>query len=96
VSSFYDIIKAPVISEKAYANMERGMYSFWVDVDANKTQIKNAIQQAFGVRVVKVNTMNVEGKRKRVGKFVGQRANRKKAIVQLAEGQKIDALEGLV
>ncbi|PYE48116.1 50S ribosomal protein L23 [Deinococcus yavapaiensis] len=94
--SFYDIIKQPVISEKAYAGMERGVYSFWVDPKANKTQIKNAVQQAFGVRVVKVNTMNVEGKQKRVGKFQGYRADRKKAIVQLAEGQKIEALEGLV
>lgn len=96
MSSFYDIIKTPVISEKAYAGMERGVYSFWVEPKANKTQIKNAIQQAFGVRVVKINTMNVEGKVKRVGKFEGQRVNRKKAMVQLAEGQKIDALEGLV
>lgn len=94
--SFYDIIKAPVISEKAYAGMERGMYAFWVERDANKTEIKNAIQQAFGVRVVKVNTMNIPGKPKRVGKFMGHRPDRKKAIVQLAEGQKIEALEGLV
>ena len=96
MSSFYDIIKSPVISEKAYAGMERGTYSFWVERDANKTQIKNAVQQAFGVRVMKVNTMNIPGKPKRVGKFSGHRPDRKKAVVVLAEGQKIDALEGLV
>ncbi|WP_052326806.1 50S ribosomal protein L23 [Deinococcus peraridilitoris] len=76
--------------------MERGVYSFWVHQDANKTEVKNAIQQAFGVRVVKINMMNIAGKRKRVGKFEGHRVDRKKAMVKLADGQKIDALEGLV
>ncbi|WP_034386961.1 50S ribosomal protein L23 [Deinococcus sp. YIM 77859] len=92
--SHYDIIKQPVISEKAYAGMERGVYSFWVDPKATKTQIKAAIQNVFGVTVVGISTMNVPGKRKRVGKFVGQRPDRKKAIVRLAEGQTIQALEG--
>lgn len=92
--SHYDIIKQPVISEKAYAGMERGVYSFWVDPKATKTEIKAAIQNVFGVTVVGISTMNVPGKRKRVGKFVGQRADRKKAIVRLAEGQTIQALEG--
>ena len=93
--SYYDIIKQPVISEKAYAGMERGVYSFWVSPKATKTEIKAAVQQAFGVRVVGISTMNVAGKRKRVGKFTGQRADRKKAIVRLADGQKIEALEAL-
>ncbi|GAA5534478.1 50S ribosomal protein L23 [Deinococcus metallilatus] len=92
--SQYDIIKQPVISEKAYAGMERGVYSFWVDPKATKTEIKSAVQQVFGVTVVGISTMNVPGKRKRVGRFVGQRADRKKAIVRLAEGQTIQALEG--
>ncbi|GBF08223.1 50S ribosomal protein L23, rplW [Deinococcus aerius] len=93
--SYYDIIKQPVISEKAYAGMERGAYSFWVDPKATKTEIKAAVQQAFGVTVIGISTMNVTGKRKRVGKFVGHRADRKKAIVRLADGQKIEALEAL-
>ncbi|WP_019588636.1 50S ribosomal protein L23 [Deinococcus apachensis] len=93
--SYYDIIKQPVISEKAYAGMERGAYSFWVDPKATKTEIKAAVQQAFGVTVIGISTMNVAGKRKRVGKFVGHRADRKKAIVRLADGQKIEALEAL-
>ncbi|MCP2012877.1 large subunit ribosomal protein L23 [Deinococcus sp. HSC-46F16] len=93
--SYYDIIKQPVISEKAYAGMERGVYSFWVDPKATKTEIKAAVQQAFGVTVVGISTMNVAGKRKRVGRFIGQRADRKKAIVRLADGQKIEALEAL-
>ncbi|GAA5511298.1 50S ribosomal protein L23 [Deinococcus carri] len=93
--SHYDIIKQPVISEKAYAGMERGVYSFWVDPKATKTEIKAAVQQAFGVTVVGISTMNVAGKRKRVGRFIGHRADRKKAIVRLADGQTIQALEAL-
>lgn len=93
--SHYDIIKQPVISEKAYAGMERGVYSFWVSPKATKTEIKAAVQQAFGVTVVGISTMNVTGKRKRVGKFTGHRADRKKAVVRLADGQKIEALEAL-
>lgn len=93
--SHYDIIKQPVISEKAYAGMERGVYSFWVSPKATKTEIKAAVQSAFGVTVVGISTMNVTGKRKRVGKFTGHRADRKKAIVRLADGQKIEALEAL-
>ncbi|SEJ76798.1 large subunit ribosomal protein L23 [Deinococcus reticulitermitis] len=92
--SYYDILHAPVISEKAYAGMERGVYSFWVSPKATKTEIKSAIQQAFGVTVVGISTMNVPGKRKRVGRFIGQRNDRKKAIVRLAEGQSIEALAG--
>ena len=92
--SYYDIIQAPVISEKAYAGMERGVYSFWVSPKATKTDIKNAVQKAFDVKVVGISTMNVPGKRKRVGRLFGNRADRKKAIVRLADGQTIAALEG--
>ncbi|SMB95345.1 50S ribosomal protein L23 [Deinococcus hopiensis] len=92
--SHYDIIKQPVISEKAYAGMERGVYSFWVSPKATKTEIKAAVQQAFGVTVVGISTMNIAGKRKRVGRFTGHRVDRKKAIVRLADGQSIEALEG--
>lgn len=92
--SYYDILQAPVISEKAYAGMERGAYSFWVSPKATKPEIKDAVQKAFGVKVIGISTMNVPGKRKRVGKFIGQRNDRKKAIVRLAEGQTIAALEG--
>ena len=92
----YDIIKSPLLSEKAYQGFAEGRYTFWVHPDANKTQIKNAVQQAFGVKVVNVNVQNVRGKTKRVGRFSGEKIDRKKAIVTLAEGQKIEALEGLV
>lgn len=92
--SHYDIIQAPVVSEKSYAGMERGVYAFWVRKNATKTEIKDAIQRAFEVQVVGISTMNVRGKPKRVGKFTGHRPDRKKAVVRLAEGQTIAALEG--
>lgn len=94
--SHYDIIQAPVFSEKAFAGMERGAYTFWVNPKATKTEIKDAIQRAFDVKVVGINTMNVPGKLKRVGRFMGHRNDRKKVVVRLAAGQKIDALENLV
>lgn len=94
--SHYDIIQAPVVSEKAFAGMEQGVYSFWVSPKATKPEIRDAIQKAFGVQVTGISTMNVRGKRKRVGRFMGQRNDRKKAVVRLADGQKIEALEGLV
>lgn len=89
----FDVIQSPLLSEKAYATFGDGKYTFWVHPKANKTQIKNAIQIAFKVKVVDVNTQNVRGKAKRVGRFAGETSARKKAIVQLAEGQKIGALE---
>jgi large subunit ribosomal protein L23 len=92
----YDVIQAPLLSEKAYQGMATGRYTFWVQPSANKSLIKHAVQEAFKVKVVGVNIVNVRGKFKRVGRFSGFKADRKKAIVQLADGQKIDALEGLV
>ena len=91
----FDVIQAPLLSEKAYQGMTDGKYTFWVHPEANKSLIKHAVQTAFSVKVVSVNVVNVRGKHKRVGKFQGFKVDRKKAIVQLAEGQKIEALEGL-
>ncbi len=96
MSSIYETLQIPVMSEKAYKGMEKGVYTFWVKPGSTKTDVRNAVQQAFGVKVVKVTTFNVEGKVKRVGKFTGNRNDRKKAMVKLADGQKIEALEGLV
>lgn len=93
MNSVYDILLEPVSSEKAYAGMADGKYSFWVHPQANKTTIKNAVQKAFGVKVVAVNVQNVRGTHKRVGRFAGLTAAKRKAIVQLQEGQKIEALE---
>lgn len=101
----YDVIIQPVLSEKAYAGFgseeaKNGTlptrYTFWVHPESTKTEIANAIETAFNVRVVQVNTQNLLGKDKRLGKFSGKRADRKKAIVTVADGQKIEALEGLI
>ena len=92
----FDIILAPVLSEKAYAGFAEGRYTFWVHPSANKSTIKNAVEEAFKVKVVSVNTQNTLGKNKRLGRFMGKRIDRKKAIVQVAAGQRIEALEGLI
>ena len=85
----YDIIFAPVITEKSASMQEEGKYVFIVDVRANKTQIKLAIEKIFGVKVKSVNTMNTHPKDRRVGKYTGKTNRYKKAIVTLAEGSTI-------
>ena len=85
-----DIIIAPVVTEKSAGNAERGIYTFKVVKTATKTQIKNTIEKAFGVNVVKINTLNTKPKDKRVGKYTGKTKTYKKAIVTLAEVQSID------
>ena len=82
-----DIIIAPVVSEKSYGLMEQNVYTYFVNREANKTQIKIAIEQIFDVKVASVNTINREGKRKRTrtGGY-GQRKATKRAIVTLREG----------
>jgi large subunit ribosomal protein L23 len=96
VKTAYDVILAPVLSEKAYAGFAEGKYTFWVHPRATKTEIKKAVEEAFKVKVEKVNTLKVRGKKKRLGRYLGKRPDRKKAIVQVAAGQRIEALEGLV
>lgn len=91
----HDVILRPVLSEKAVMEIEGGKYAFYCHPDASRTQIKDAVETVFGVDVVKINVQNVGGKTKRMGRFVGRRADRKKAIVTLAAGQKIQQLEGL-
>ncbi len=81
-----DIIIAPVVSEKSYGLMEQNVYTFLVRTDANKTQIKIAVQEIFGVKVDSVNTANREGKRKRSRTGYGQRKATKRAYVTLAAG----------
>ena len=91
-----DIIVAPVVSEKSYSELSRNWYTFLVHPDANKTAIKIAIQQIFNVRVLTVNTLNREGKRKRTKTGFGQRKSTKRAIVKLADGDRIEAFGGPV
>lgn len=85
----YDIIFAPIITEKSASLEENRTYVFKVDVRANKTQIKQAIESAFNVKVDNVNTLNVNPKTKRVGRYTGKTNRYKKAIVKLAEGNTI-------
>mgnify|MGYP003340311105 CR=1 FL=1 len=89
--SIYDVVKRPIISEKSTGQAEIiRRYSFEVALKANKAEIKDAVQKMFNVRVRDVRTMIVHGKLKRVGRFEVKRTNWKKALVTLAEGQKID------
>ena len=81
-----DIIIAPVLSEKTYALMEQNTYTFFVAKSANKTQIKIAVEEIFGVDVASVNTVNREGKRKRSRTGFGKRKDTKRAYVTLREG----------
>ncbi|MDD2505638.1 MAG: 50S ribosomal protein L23, partial [Bacilli bacterium] len=82
-----DIIYAPVITEKSMILKENNTYVFKVDKKANKTQIKIAIEEAFGVKVKSVNTLITKPKDKRVGKYTGQTKTYKKAIITLVDGQ---------
>ena len=85
----YDIIFAPIITEKTVSMESLGKYAFKVDVRANKTQIKQAIEDAFKVKVESVNTMNVHPKTRRVGRYSGKTNRYKKVIVKLAKGNTI-------
>jgi len=91
-----DILIAPVISEKSYGLLDENKYTFLVAPDANKTQIKIAVEQVFGVKVDGVNTLNREGKRKRTRTGWGKRKNTKRALVKLADGDRIEAFGGPV
>ena len=91
-----DVIVAPVVSEKSYSVLDQNWYTFLVHPDANKTQIKIAIQQIFDVRVLTVNTANREGKRKRTRTGFGRRKATKRAMVKLADGDRIEAFGGPV
>lgn len=91
----YSIIKSPVITEKSTAKTAEGKVVFWVDVNANKNDIKSAVEKAFNVKVLDVNTQRVPGKMKRMGKYAGQRPTRKKAYISLREGDKIEIFEGV-
>ncbi|RHW33901.1 50S ribosomal protein L23 [Neobacillus notoginsengisoli] len=89
-----DVIKRPVITERSTDMMAEKKYTFEVDVRANKTQVKDAVEKIFGVDVDKVNIMNYKGKFKRMGKFGGYTNKRRKAIVKLtADSKEIEIFE---
>jgi large subunit ribosomal protein L23 len=91
-----DVILAPVVSEKSYALLESNVYTFKVHPDASKPEIHDAVQSIFGVRVVRVNTLNRKGKRKRARRrmTMGKRPDTKRALVTLAPGDRIELFEG--
>ncbi len=94
---YYDVILKPVITEKSMAGMGEKKYTFLVHPDANKSQIKEAVEKMFeGTKVERVNTMNLDGKKKRRGTVVGRTAKTKKAIVKLtADSKDIEIFAGL-
>ena len=93
----YDIIIRPVITEQSMEAVAEKKYVFQVAIDANKIEIKKAVEEIFGVKVEKVNTIRMDGKEKRMGVHVGRRANWKKAMVKLtADSKTIEFFEGMV
>ena len=98
MKNVYDIIKRPVITEQSMENIADKKYVFEVDINANKTEIKAAVEAVFGVKVAKINTVRMQGKVKRTGAYpAGKRADYKKAIVTLtADSKTIELFEGMV
>ena len=98
MKNVYDIIRRPVITEQSMADVADKKYVFMVDIDSNKTEIKEAVETAFGVKVAKVNTIRMQGKVKRTGAYpAGKRADYKKAVVTLtADSKTIEFFEGMV
>ena len=94
MKSARDVIIRPVVSEKSYAGLEQNSYTFLVDKRANKTEIKEAVQSIWDVRVLSVNTLKRRGKMKRRGYTRGRRPDQKRAVVTLAPGDSIEIFEG--
>ena len=93
----YDIIIKPIITEQSMEATEDKKYVFQVAIDANKIEIKKAVEEIFGVKVEKVNTIRMDGKEKRMGVHIGRRASWKKAMVKLtADSKTIEFFEGMV
>jgi large subunit ribosomal protein L23 len=88
-----DVIIRPMVSEKSYSGLEQNRYTFLVASDSNKTEIKEAVQKIWNVRVLRVNTMNRKGKPKRFRYTRGRRPDQKMAMVTLAEGESIEIFE---
>jgi large subunit ribosomal protein L23 len=91
-----DVVIEPIVSEKSYALLEQNVYTFKVHPEASKPEISDAVESIFNVRVVKVNTLNREGKRRRNRRSwtYGKRSDMKRAYVTLAEGDRIELFEG--
>lgn len=97
MKSPYDIIVKPIITERSMSGVADKKYVFEVARDANKIEVRDAVEKIFGVKVLSVNTMNVQGKEKRMGVHVGRRPSWKKAIIRLKQDSKtIEFFEGMV
>jgi len=96
MKDYREVLLAPVVSEKSYSLLDENKYTFIVAPDANKTEIKIAVEKVFGVKVVSVNTMNRQGKNKKTRFGDGKRKDTKRAIVQVAAGSRIDIFGGPV
>lgn len=92
----YDIVIRPIITERSMEEMAEKKYTFEVDKNANKSEVKKAVEKLFGVNVDKVNTINVTGKMKRMGRYVGRTRSWKKAIIKLTpDSKEIEFFEGM-
>lgn len=96
IRAHHDVLVAPVVSEKSYGLIDQNKYTFLVDPGANKTEIKIAVEKVFGVKVVAVNTINRAGKTRRTRTGLGKRPDTKRAIVTVADGERIDIFGGSV
>ena len=96
MSDFYNILKKPLLTEKGTDQKEAlNKYLFEVDINANKIQVRDAVEKIFSVKVDDVHTVRIKGKTKRVGRHMGKRSDWKKAIVTLKAGEKIEIIEGV-
>ena len=97
MKNVHDIIIRPIITERSMSEAENKKYAFQVAPDANKIEIRRAVEEIFGVEVESVNTLNVRGKKKRMGVHIGRRPDTKKAVVRLTRKSKaIEFFEGMV
>ena len=94
MNSVYDVLVRPVVTEKSNVELGKNIYTFIVDKNATKIDIRNAVEKIYSVKVAKVNTLNIAGKKRQYGRISGQEPDQKKAVVYLKVGQKIDALVG--
>ena len=95
MTNLRDVLIRPLITEKSNTGMQDNMYTFIVPLNANKVEIRQAVEAVFKVKVLDVNTIRVMGKIKRMGKYSGKRPDVKKAIVKVAPGQRIEFFEGV-
>ena len=93
-TNVFSVIKKPLITEKNTSHIAGNVYAFEVDSNAGKTQIAKAVEKAFSVKVIEVNTMNCRGRQRRMGRFLSKVNHFKKALVRVADGQKIKIFEG--